>query len=37
MQAQTRAADAAKAELQRVALAGQDVREDEAQEDALPA
>lgn len=37
MQAQTRAADAAKAELQRVTLAGRGVRETEAQEDALPA
>ncbi|WP_374557052.1 LysR substrate-binding domain-containing protein [Thermomonas sp.] len=37
MQAQTRAADAAKAELQRVTLAGRGVRETDAQEDALPA
>lgn len=38
MQAQTRAADAAKAELQRVALAGQGIHDEEAaHEDALPA
>lgn len=37
LQAQTRAADAVKAELRGVALADGDVREEEAQEDALPA